>query len=404
MEDPQPEINVGMVGHVDHGKTTLVKALSGKWTDTHSEEVKRGITIRLGYADVAVYRCGKCSKLSVSAKCCGSDAVVERRIALVDAPGHESLMATMLCGANIMDGALLLVAANESCPQPQTREHLQALELIGMENVIIVQNKVDLVSDEQAKKNHDEIREFVKGTKYENVLIIPVSAFHNINVDVLLSEINSRFRTPVRALNKDPLMFVARSFDINRPGAGPEKLVGGVLGGVLKQGVLSVGDDIEILPGYQVEEKNVKVWKSLRTKITGLITGNSPVQSVRPGGNFGLQTSLDPSIVKSDQLVGSAVGLAGKLPPVWYDWKLEIHLLDRVVGSKDKLVVDPLKTGELLMLNVNSTATVGVVKDTVKGVLRCSLRRPVCAEVHSRVAISRSVGHRWRLIGFGTIS
>jgi len=169
----QPEINIGMIGHVDHGKTTLVQTLSGKWTDTHSEEIKRGITIRLGYADVNFYKCPNCPEpdcYSVKKECltCGKPAEFLRKISLVDAPGHESLMATMLCGSAIMDGALLLVSAAETCPQPQTREHLQALEIVGIENLIVIQNKIDLVKEDQAKKNYEEIKTFLKGSKFEN--------------------------------------------------------------------------------------------------------------------------------------------------------------------------------------------------------------------------------------------
>jgi len=122
----QPELNIGLVGHVDHGKTTLTEALSGKWTDTHSEELKRGITIRLGYADATIRKCEVCGKHVLEKKHCNKLALAVRKISFVDAPGHESLMATMLSGATIMDGALLLVAANEECPQPQTREHSSA--------------------------------------------------------------------------------------------------------------------------------------------------------------------------------------------------------------------------------------------------------------------------------------
>ncbi|MEM2916424.1 MAG: translation initiation factor IF-2 subunit gamma [Candidatus Woesearchaeota archaeon] len=401
---PQPEINIGMVGHVDHGKTTLVKALSGKWTDTHSEEIKRGITIRLGYADVTIYRCSTCEgtdAYGVQPTCqkCGKPCIAVRRFSIVDAPGHESLMATMLCGANIIDGALLLVSANEKCPQPQTMEHVQALQIVGIKNIVVVQNKIDLVTPEQAKRNYQEIREFLKGTPYENAPVVPMSALHSVNLDVLLEAIQNTIPTPKRELDKPPLMFVARSFDINKPGVEPEKMMGGVLGGALKQGKIAEGDEIMILPGY--EDK--KQWKPLTTTVVSIMTGGVKVHDAGPGGSIALMTKLDPAVVKSDKLVGSVVGLPGKLPPVWNELRLEPHLLDRVVGAKDKLVVEPVKIGELLMLNVNSAATVGIVKALSKKEIVCTLRRPVCAEAGANVVMSRNMGQRWRLIGYGTI-
>ena len=404
----QPELNIGMVGHVDHGKTTLVQTLSGKWTDTHSEEIKRGITIRLGYADVSIYTCETCQgadTYSVSPTCpvCKNPTKQTLKISLVDAPGHESLMATMLCGANIMDGALLLVAANETCPQPQTDEHLTALEIIGIKNLVVLQNKIDLVSEEQAKKNYAEIKTFLKGTRYEDSPIVPISAFHNVNIDTLLQTIVEKFERPKRDVTQKPLFFVARSFDTNKPGTTPKDLHGGVIGGTLKQGILRTGDTIEIRPGYEVEEKNQKIWKPLRTKIVSLMSGGKKVEAIGPGGSSAIMTELDPSIVKSDKLVGSVVSQTGKLPPVWSTLKLEPHLLTRVVGAKDKLVVDPVKMNEILMLNVNSAATVGVVRELGKNLVVCTLKRPVCAEIGSRTTISRRVGQRWRLIGYGVI-
>ncbi|MBW3002162.1 translation initiation factor IF-2 subunit gamma [Candidatus Woesearchaeota archaeon] len=404
-EAVQPEISIGLIGHVDHGKTTLVKALTNKWTDTHSEEIKRGITIRLGYADMSIYKCTKCPEpecYNVTSKCkkCGGEAELLRKASLVDAPGHESLMATMICGANIMDGAILLIGANEECPQPQTQEHLMALEIMHIDKVIVVQNKIDLVSEEQAEKNYKQIKEFLKNTKYKDAPIIPISALHSINIDLLLQEIQKRFPTPERDLDKDPIMFVARSFDINKPGSAPEKIKGGVLGGAIKQGKLENGDEIEILPGYSIGDKK---WKPLKSKIASLMAGGASLDSVHPGGSMAAMTELDPSIVKSDQLVGSVVGKPGKLPPVWYNLKLETHLLDRVVGAKDKLIVEPIKKGEFLMLNVNSAATVGIVNEIGKKRVECTLKRPICAENEAKVTISRRVGQRWRLIGYGII-
>ncbi len=403
----QPEISIGMVGHVDHGKTTLVRALSGKWTDTHSEEIKRGITIRLGYADFSIYKCTACIDYpwTLTNQChkCKSPATFVRKVSIVDAPGHESLMATMLCGANIMDGALLLIAGNEDCPQPQTKEHVTALEIIGMKNLIVVQNKVDLVDEARAQKNQTQIQEFLANTPYAQAPIIPISGLHNMNLDVLLDAIQTIIPTPQRDTTKEPLFSIARSFDINKPGTTPERLTGGVLGGSLKQGQLSVGQEIEIVPGFMTEERNTKIWKPLKTTITGIMTGGSKTDTLLPGGTAALQTFLDPSIVKSDQLVGYMAGISGKLPKVWNTISFEPHLLERVVGAKDKLIVEPIKLGEYLMLNVNAAATVGMVKELGKKKITCELKRPVAADKGNRITISRSIGQRWRLIGWGLI-
>jgi translation initiation factor 2 subunit 3 len=399
----QPEVNIGMVGHVDHGKTTLTKALTGVWTDTHSEEIKRGITIRLGYANTTIYKIKGKPEPECYTTNPEKDAEVVRAISIVDAPGHESLMATMLAGATIMDGALLLIGANEECPQPQTREHVMALEIMGIKNVIVVQNKIDLVTAEQAEKNYRQIREFLKGTSFENAPVIPISAQKQVNIDYLLEAIQKYIPTPARDPSKDPFMLVARSFDITKPGAKPEELKGGVLGGALIQGELKISQEIEIKPGYKVEKHGRTMWEPLHTKIISIKTGMQDIETARPGGSIAIMTDLDPSVVKSDQLTGSIVGLKGKLPPTWYTITLEPHLLQRVVGAKEEVVVNPIVKLEPLMLNVNSAATVGIVSEVAKNKVKCALKLPICAEIGSKIAISRRVENRFRLIGYGII-
>lgn len=396
----QPEINIGMVGHVDHGKTTLLESLSGVWTDTHSEEIKRGITIRLGYADATFYKEGNEYTTKPKDK---SKAKVLRRVSFVDAPGHESLMATMLSGATLMDGALLLIAATEDCPQPQTREHLMALQIVGIKNIVIVQNKIDLVDEKIALKNYKQIKDFVKGTIYENAPIVPISAQHKAGISTLIKAIEDTMPSPKRDKIKDPIMLVARSFDINRPGTLPKDLKGGILGGGMRQGTLKINEEIEIRPGRKVMEKNRAIFKPIRTKITGFSYGHDSVEEISPGGTVGILTSLDPSIVKSDSLGGSIAGLPGKLPDTLYEITLKPNLLERVVGTQEELNVEPVKMNETLMLNVNSAATVGVVIDLKKKNITCRLKIPVCAEVNSRVTISRMIGNRFRLIGYGEI-
>lgn len=401
VSDDQPQVNIGLVGHVDHGKTTLTKALSGKWTDTHSEELKRGITIRLGYADTTIYHNKKTDTYGVKKD---TDFEKTRKISLIDAPGHESLMATMLAGSMIMDGALLLVSATENCPQPQTMEHLAALEMCDIQNIIVVQNKIDAVSQEEAQENYKQIKTFLAKTKFKDAPVIPISAKHNINIDELIRAIEQYVPTPKRNENESPLFLIARSFDINKPGSDPTQINGGILGGALVKGKFSINDTIEIRPGRVFEQKNQLTHKPYVTKIKNLMAGTTPVEYITPGGSVAILTSLDPSIVKSDKLVGCVVGKPEELPPVWYTVKLKVHLLERVVGSKEDINVDPLRQKEALMLNVNSATTVGVITELKKGVATCILKRPICADVGARVTISRRIGNRFRLIGYGIIN
>jgi translation initiation factor 2 subunit 3 len=404
----QPVINIGLVGHVDHGKTTMTERLSGKWADTHSEEIKRGITIRLGYANTTFYKCSKCKgaeAYSVKPKCvhCGGNAVELRKISLVDAPGHETLMATMMSGSAIMDCAILLIAANEKCPQPQTKEHLMALEISDIKNIIIVQNKIDLVSELQAKNNYNQIKKFVKGTIAENAPIIPISAQLSININYLIQAIEENFPTPKRDLTKSPMMLTARSFDVNKPGTKIKKLVGGVLGGSLIEGQLKVGEEIEIKPGRKIEKEGKTTWEPITTKIIGIMTGKDAIDSAVPGGSIALLTELDPAIVKSDSLAGNVVGHIGKLPSVWIEFELKPTLLKKVVGISKDLVVEPIKKGEPLMLNVNASVTAGVVNSISKNSFKITLKRPICVQNDSRITLSRLLEHRFRLIGYATI-
>lgn len=405
----KPEVNIGMVGHVDHGKTTLVRSLSGVWTDQHSEEIKRGISIRLGYADATFRRCPECPEpdcFSVEAKCphCGTETEVLRTVSFVDSPGHETLMATMLCGAAIMDGAVLVISANETCPQPQTKEHLMALNITGINKIVIVQNKVDLISKDKVVEHYNQIKSFVKGTVAENAPIIPISAQQNINIDMVIQAIENMIPTPSRDVKKPALLKIARSFDVNRPGASPDNLKGGVIGGSLSQGLLHPGDKLEICPGRLVESEGRKQWVPLETKVVTLLAGSAEQEEITPGGLVGVGTMLDPVMTKSDTLVGQVAGEPGKLPPVKNSFIMEMQLLERVVGVTDESTVEPIHSSEPLMLNVGTATTVGVVSSAREGgVVQVQLKRPVCAEVRDRVAVSRRMGARWRLIGVGTI-
>jgi len=404
----QPEVNIGTIGHVDHGKTTLVKALTGVWASRHSEELKRGITIKLGYADLPIYKCAKCEtpkQFSTKPTCpfCSSEAEFVRAISFVDAPGHEALMATMLSGAAIMDGAILVIAADEPCPQPQTREHLAAAEVIGIKNIIIVQNKIDIVDQKRAMKSYEEIKTFVKGTFAENAPIIPISAQRDINIDVLLTAIQEIVPTPQRDDTKPPLMYVIRSFDTNKPGTMIDQLEGGIVGGTISQGKFAVGDELEIRPGIAIEKEGKNTYTPLVSEIVSLQAGGRSVQEATCGGLVGLGTLLDPSASKADGLTGNIAGKAGMLPPITTELTLETHVLERAVGTKELLKIERINFDETLLLHVGAAVNLGKVTSLKGNVAKVKLTRPICAPLSSRVAISRKIAARWRLIGYGIV-
>ena len=389
-----PELNVGVVGHIDHGKTTLLSKLTGKFTDTHSEELKRGITIKLGYAETTIFNDNGNFNNQKKGK-------PVRYVSFIDAPGHEMLMATMLSGAAIVDAAILVIAANEGI-KPQTKEHFVALQAKKINNIIIIQNKIDLVTKEQALKNYDEIKQFVKGTIAENSVIIPVSAQQEINISKIFEEL-AKIEIPERDISSEPFFLIARSFDINRPGTDIKNIHGGVLGGILKRGILKVGQEIEIKPGLSIKKANQQTYKTLTAKILSLHKGEESVKEVFPGTSISIETSLDPILTKADSLTGCIAGLKDKLPEISYKIKIRKELFKEVLGTADKKQVEPIKTLELLMLSVNTTITVGTVEKISGNDIELRLNIPIVALKGDNVGIARNINSHWRLIGFGEI-
>jgi translation initiation factor 2 subunit 3 len=312
-------------------------------------------------------------------------------------------MATMLSGAAIMDGAILVIAADEPCPQPQTREHLAASEVIGIKNIIIVQNKIDTVDERRAMQSYQEIKNFVKGTFAEHAPIIPVSAQRGINVDVLLNAIQEIIPTPKRDDTKPPFMYIIRSFDVNKPGTLIEDMEGGIVGGTIAQGKFVVGEEIEIRPGVMGEREGKTVYDPLVSEIVSLQAGEQYVKEASSGGLVGVGTQLDPAFSKADGLTGNIAGRTGMLPPTLTELTLETHVLERAVGTKELLKVERINLDEQLLLHVGAAVNVGKVTAARANLIRVKLNRPVCVLPGSRVSISRKITARWRLIGYGLI-
>ncbi|WP_069806443.1 translation initiation factor IF-2 subunit gamma [Vulcanisaeta thermophila] len=404
MEYYYPDAVITTAGHVDHGKTTLVHALSGVWVARYSEEIKRAMTVKLGYITIGIYECPSMEGfrfisdgLLQNGKCPnGDEPVLRRRVSILDVPGHEVLISTMISGISYVDAALLVIDASMPVPQPQTEEHFTALTIMGLKKLIVVQNKLDLVTKEQALENYRQIRRFLKGTWAEDAPVIPVSSLHKVNVDAVASLINEMV-PPKDVSTGDFRMLVLRSFNVNRPGTPPDKLVGGVLGGTVIRGSVRVGEEVEIRPGLKLGNK----YEPLVTKVVSIAIGDERIEEARPGGLVGIGTELDPALTKADALVGSVVGKPGTLPPVWSDVSLEFHSIERAVDKSTGEV--SFKPKDVVMVHIGSAAIMGIVKSFRNGTLDVTLRRAVCAEEGSKAVITKQISNRWRIVGYGVL-
>lgn len=430
----QATCNIGTLGHVSHGKSTLVEGISSIKPIKFHQEQERNITIKLGYANFKVYKCDKCPKPEcyhsekssfhakdgekAEAPCpnfkqCGGTMHLVRHFSFVDCPGHDCLMATMLNGAAVMDAALLLIAANQAVPQPQTAEHLAAAEVMKLKNIITVQSKLDLVKEEEAYKNYSQIQEFVKNTVAEKSPVVPLSCTpkQKINVDVILQYLCEMVPVPNRDFKSPPQLTIVRSFDVNQPGTEFTALKGGVAGGTLKKGILKVGQRIEIRPGIIIkDDKGTLHCKPLYSVVVSLFSEQNSLQYAVPGGLIAVGTKLDPTLTKGDRLVGQVIGAVGTLPDVYVQVEASFTLFHRVIGARSETEgqkpekVHKPTANETLMVNIGSTSTTAKVVAVKKDAMKLTLSKPCCVEIGEGISISRRVKDSWRLIGCGTIT
>ncbi|KAK0618226.1 hypothetical protein B0T17DRAFT_537290 [Bombardia bombarda] len=402
----QATINIGTIGHVAHGKSTVVKAISGVQTVRFKNELIRNITIKLGYANAKIYKCDspECprptcyrsykSEKEVDPPCeregCEGTYRLLRHVSFVDCPGHDILMSTMLSGAAVMDAALLLIAGNESCPQPQTSEHLAAIEIMKLDKIIILQNKVDLMREEAAKQHYDSILKFIRGTVAGKSPIIPISA-------------------QLKDFSQDPHMIVIRSFDVNKPGSEIDELKGGVAGGSILHGVLKLGEEIEIRPGIVTrDDKGDLKCTPIFSRIVSLNSEANDLKYAVPGGLIGVGTRIDPTLCRADRLVGFVLGLKGRLPEIYSEIEVNFYLLRRLLGVRTadgkQAKVDKLAKNEVIMVNIGSTSTGAKVSAIRKDAAKLILTSPACTNIGEKVALSRRIEKHWRLIGWATIA
>jgi len=267
------QVIIGTAGHIDHGKTALVKALTGIDADTLAEEKRRGITIELGFVFM--------------------DAPgFDKQIVFIDVPGHERLIKTMVAGASNIDAALLVIAANEGI-NAQTLEHLDILQLLGIESGIIALTKTDLVDAEQVHVVSGEIRQFVTGTFLQDAPVICVSSVTGAGVNEIRSALLSVARNA--GARRDSGVFrmpIDRVFTM--PGFGT------VIAGTILSGRVGVGDRVEIFPD------------GIMGRVRTIQVHNQDTQE----SHIGRRTAINLPDIKKDALRrGQCAAAAGSLAP-----------------------------------------------------------------------------------------
>ena len=407
----QPILNIGTIGHVSNGKSSVVKQTSGKRPQQFAEEQVRNITIQLGYANVKIFKCPPCdlyecgSGETKSKSCneCKKPMILARHFSWVDCPGHQSYMSTMVNGTAVMDAALLVIGSDEKIPQPQTAEHLVAVELMQLKHGIIALNKLDLISKSQANQAYIDTKTFVEGTAFEHSPVIPTCANFGFGIQLLAKAICDTIPIPVKNYDLPPKMIVIRSFDVSKSGEPGCCVKGGIAGGSIIQGIMRVGQQIEIRPGLIFQRPNQEtgenefLYRPLKTTIVSLLSEKTSLQMAIHGGLIGIGTKLDPALTKQNRLVGQVIGL--DLPDVYDELKLKYKLIKTFNTEK------PFLKEEQLLLNVQSSeilSTVMIVNVKSKFII-VKLSKPVCVGINDKVSVSKIVDRDWRLAGFAKI-
>lgn len=271
----EPSISgvIGTAGHVDHGKSTLVKAITSIDPDRLAEEKARSMTIDLGFA--------------WKVRPDGS------RLSFVDVPGHERFIKNMLAGVGAIDAALLVIAADEG-PMPQTLEHLAIIDLLGITGGVVALTKSDLVDDEWLAYLEEEVRELIRPASIAGAPILPVSAATGRNLETLESALIARLQGRRERIDLSrPRLSIDRAFTIEGFGT--------VVTGTLIDGALRVGEEVAIMPGGKT------------ARIRGLQVHSSPVSRAEPGNRVAINLAGLP--VEAAHR-GQVVALPGSLDPV----------------------------------------------------------------------------------------
>ena len=425
--EPKGQIIVGLIGHVAHGKSSIIKMLTGKSTMTFREERLANATIKLGYADACIYRSiqsvrgrrrfymtgGSVPVRGPAHPDTGEACEFVRKVSFIDCPGHDKYTTTMAVGTTVMDAAIIVVAANEDFPQAQTLEHYKILKerKIRSENIIVVHNKIDLVGP-QALVHLNGIRKLFG----QEASVIPCCAVQGTNKEALISSVVS-LPEPVCnvSLEIPPVFRVIRSFDINKkrkPGDAGTPATGGVVGGAVLQGVIYRGDEITLFPGLIRKRARgddddeggggEAYYEPVRVRITRLTSEGRDVDIARPGALVGMETNLPPHLAKGDRLVGQVSGEVGRN----LDLFVTSLVLANVVSNRDSegRKAKKVKEGDKLLVMAGARQAYATVTKAEKSTLQLTLEAPISVPPLERVSLHRiDSSGTCRIVAWGTV-
>lgn len=313
IKDQQPVANIGTIGHVSHGKSTVVKALTGKHTPTRSDEIERNITINLGFANLRIYYNEITKNFKYSEKRLQEEGyILVNHISFVDCPGHSSYTATMISGSKVFDAALLVIAANSQIPAPQTAKHTELLEFTNIQNLLVLLNKIDLLKDQATIDSCiEQLSQFMSSNVIlKDKSVLPIVASQKYNIDQVLSFLaNVENKSLSSQVNTDFKMQILRSFMVNPVGVTVNSMIGGIAGGSIQSGYIEVGDKVGIFPGTATLEriKGEKKWtiKPIFATVTSLKSENDELQIAFAGGLIAIGLNCDPGLCKANELLGN---------------------------------------------------------------------------------------------------
>lgn len=397
--DFKPVMNIGMIGHVSDGKSSIVKYLTKIATQKHSDEKTKNITIKLGYANAKILKCKSCPKpicyFSLQSECftykcpkCNSDAELLNHVSFVDCPGHNYLLATMINGTAVMDYTILVEScSNPNIPAPQTVEHVKAITTNStnskIKNIITCLNKIDLQAKDKTIEQCENLQSYLNSINDKSKLL-PVSATFGINMDIIC-EILAHLPKPNR--NRDIIkMPIIRSFNINKPGTKVLDLKGGIIGGSIISGLITQGEQLYLYPGIILNNLDNDQYKPLKVCVKNIYSEKNELKEGTPGGLIGVELDVDPGLTADDGLVGNVL------------IKEEAGIVTKIFSFESN---DKFKLNKNYIFNINSNNINGVIKNKNNNTYDVVIEKYVYLEYNNIIIISEQTNDSVKLIGNG---